>query len=202
MAKKIKKRLPIEQLRAAGKIAREMLVKKGILAENSILDQILQNKDAPTLPGHPSVYLPHQWTLEAAQHMMYDFLAIWVVQCKEQGKERSAENITEFFKFLIKEMRKQEKNLKKEIKNMPKLLKAMKEVPVLKEVFGPMRKREAVRGMQRFFIDSFAVAVVLKNNSTVSEFANWFLDWTLELNKLWIKPENKEQLKKIEDLKK
>lgn len=198
MSKKKKKRLPIEQLRQAGKMARGMLVKRGIIAEYSILDGILQTKTGPTLPGHPSVYLPHQWTLQAAQHMMYDFLVIWIAECKKKKEEEEAENITNFFKFLIKEMRSQEKNVKKEIKNMPKLLKAMKEVPVLKDVFGPMRKQEALKGMQSFFIDSFAVSVVLKNNHSVSEFANWFLDWTQELNKLWIKPENRKLAKKVE----
>lgn len=197
MSKKTKKRLPIEQLRAAGKVARDMLAKRGIIAEESVLDKILETKDAPTLPGHPSVYLPHQWTLQASQHIMYDFLAMWICKCKEEHNI-DAENITEFFKFLIKELRRQEKKTKKEMKDMPQLLKAMKEVPVLKEVFGPMRKWETVKAMQRFFIDSFAVSVVLKNNHTVSEYANWFLDWTLELNKLWIQPENREMTKKVE----
>lgn len=183
-----KRRPPIEQLRAAGKLAKELLVERHIIAKDSVIDEMINNKDAPTLPGIPA-YLPHQWTLKAAQHMMYDFLLMWRDKCKDNDSK--AEDITEFFKMVITEFRRQEHLYNKEIVAMPKLLKAMKTVPVLKDIFSPMRKKETVRSIQRFFIDSFAVSVVLKHNHSVSEYANWFLEWTEEMHKLWIKPEDR-----------
>ena len=48
-----------------------------------------------------------------------------------------------------------------------------------------------MHAMQRFYEDSFAVAIVLKNVETVSEYANWFLDWTQDLYVLWMKPEKR-----------
>lgn len=179
-----KKRLPIEQLRSVGKIARELLVEKGILAKDSILDRIVNDKDAPMLPGIPA-YLPHQWTIKATQRMLYDLIVMWKIQCK--GNLRKSEDITEFFKFVIGELRKQTKIFMKEEKKMAGEIKNFKEVPVLKEVFSPIQKRETAKVIQRFFMDSFAVAIVLKNNTSTSEYANWFLDWTEEMKKIWVK---------------
>ena len=188
-----KKRLPIEQLREAGKIARQMLVDRGILAKESLLDNLLKGKNAPKLPGIP-VYLPHQWTLQASQRMMYDLLVIWKIECK--GDNEMTENLTEFFKFVVKELRKKERKFDKEVKeNRSKFSKEIDEVPVLKDVFSPLRKKEGMRAMNRFFVDSFAVSIALKNINSVSEYADWFLDWTQELYAIWVKPEKNEAKK-------
>lgn len=192
MAKK--KRAPLEQLKAAGRIARQMLVEKGLIAKESRIDKILQDKAAPVLPGIP-VYLPHPITLKISQRMMYDFLLLWKDECKEN--EAKAENITEFFKFIIKEFRMQDKKFRREMKEMEKTIQEMKDVPVLKEVFSPVRKKEIEKALQRFFIDSLAVAVALKSNHTTSDYANWFLDWTQDLYTLWVAPEDKEKLVRI-----
>lgn len=184
-----KKRLPIEQLREAGETARKMLIEKGIITKESSIDRLLKDEKAPVLPGIPA-YLPHQWTIQISQRMMYDLLVIWKNECKK--KNLYPENITDFFKFLVKELRRQEKKFKKEMDEMPDLVKTMDEVPVLKDVFSPMRKKESSNAIQRFFIDSFAVAVVLKNTESVSDYANWFLDWTQELYNIWDKSKQKQ----------
>lgn len=191
MAKK--RRAPIQQLLAAGKLAKEMLIQKGVIAKDSVLDKIITSKDAPKLPGVP-VYLPQSWTIRASQRMLYDLLLIWKDECK--GNNKRAENITEFFKFIVAELRKQEEKYEAEMAAMPKMMRTMKNVPVLKDIFSPMRKKDTAKAIHRFFIDSFAVAIVLKNNHTTSEYANWFLDWTQELYALWVKPE-KPVIKKI-----
>lgn len=190
---KKKNRPPIEQLKEAGRIAKRMLQERKIIAENSIIDELLNTANAPALPGIPA-YLPHQWTLQAAQRMLYDLLVIWRNECKDNPSR--AENITEFFKFIVSELREQEKGYNKEVVEMPKLLKKMKDVPVLKDVFSPMRKKETIKAMHRFFIDSFAVAIVLKNNHTTSEYANWFLEWTQDMYALWVKPEDRKNIKR------
>lgn len=168
-----------------------MLADKGIIAKDSVLDKIMNTKDAPTLPGIP-VYLPHQWTLKGAQHMMYDLLMLWKIECKDN--EQRMDNITQFFEFVVTELRRQENLVNREIVAMPHLIKAMKSVPVLKDVFSPMRKKETVRAMGRFFVDSFAVSIVVKSNHTVAEYAEWFLEWTNEMLKIWLSPENRDKL--------
>ncbi len=189
-----RKRAPIEQLRAAGKVARQMLVDKGIITKESTIDQLLKLEKTPTLPGIPA-YLPHQWTIQASVRIMRDMLVMWKSYSIE--KKIDPENLTEFFKFVIKEMRSEERKFNKEMKQVPKLIKSMKEVPVLKDIFSPMRKRDGLKAIHRFFIDSFAVAVALKKHTSTSEYANWYLDWTQDLDALWTKPKDRDKLKRV-----
>lgn len=171
-----------------------MLIDKGIISKESAIDALMKTEGAPTLPGIPA-YLPHQWTVKAAQRIMRDLLIIWKDECKDDDKR--ADNITEFFKFVITELRAQEKKYAKEEKEMPELIKSMKEVPVLKDVFNPMQKKESIKAIQRFFVDSFAVAVALKSAQSTSDYANWFLDWSQDLYAIWIKPEERDKIKRI-----
>lgn len=200
-----KKRAPLEQLLEAGKVAKQMLKDKGMEAQTSVLDQILKDKDAPILPGIPT-YLPHQWTVKAAQRIMYDLAVLWRQECaahpeykvgKKKKTEGREEDITQFFTFVIKELRAQEKEYDEDVDNMPKLLKSLKEIPVLKDVFSPVRKRDNIKAIQRFFVDSFAVAIVVKNNYSTSEYLNWFLDWTQNLYELWVSPKMREKIKRV-----
>lgn len=181
-----KQRAPIEQLREASKLAREMLVKKGILSDKSIIDEIIQKEGAPLLPGIPA-YLPHRWTIKASQRIMFDILIMWKDKTKKDQKTQ--ESITAFFKFVIEEMRKQDLKYQDEINKMSSSLKTLTNIPVLKEVFSPVRKKENIHAIQHFFVDSFAVAIMLKQNHTTSEYANWFLDWTESMHTLWTAPE-------------
>lgn len=181
-----KQRAPIEQLREASKLAREMLVKKGILSEKSIIDEIIKKEGTPLLPGIPP-YLPHRWTIKTAQRIMFDLLIMW--KAETQGKHKDQEDITEFFKFVIKEMRKQDAHFQQEINKMSTVLTAVSNIPVLKEVFSPLRKKENMKAIQHFFVDSFAIAIMLKRNHTTTDYANWFLDWTEDMHALWLKPE-------------
>ena len=190
-----KKRAPIKQLRDLAKFTKELLIKKGIQSEKDVIAEILNTKDAPILPGRHSSYIPRPETIQSAQRMLYDLLIIW----KDKNKEHKyrQENITEFWKFVIKEFREQIQITNKELVEMPKMMKQMKNVPFVKDIFSPMQKKDALKAMQVFFVDSFAVAVVLKNHTSVSSYANWFLDWTQELNKIWIKPQDRDKLKHV-----
>lgn len=188
-----KKRAPIEQLLEAGKIAKQMLQDKGLEARKSVLDDIIKKKDGTVLPGIP-VYLPHQWTIKAAQRIMYDILLMWKAECSDNG---TCENVSLFFGFLITQLREQEKEYEKEVKAQPTLIKSLKEVPLLKDVFSPVRKRDNIKAIQRFFVDSFAVSIVLKNNHSTSEFANWFVDWTQDLYSLWLKPKDRDKMTRV-----
>lgn len=173
-----------------------MLVEKGILAKDSLIDQIIKDEKAPRLPGIPA-YLPHQWTVQASIRIMRDLLVLWKVEVKKDNVR--AENITEFFKFVVTELHAREKKYQREIKReraKSKLMDDINTVPVLKDIFSPLRKKEGIRAIHRFFVDSFAVAIALKNINTTSEYANWFLDWTQDLYALWIPTEERSKMKR------
>lgn len=185
MAKK-KKRLPIEQLREAGLVARQMLKDRGIISKESFIDDLMSKRTSPLLPGVPG-YLPHRWTIIATQKMMTAFIFQWIqkTSANRKGNDLKRENVTEFFIFVVKELKSIERKFKKEVKEQPEFIKNMKTVPVLADIFGPLRKRDTIKAMERFFVDSFAIAIVLKQNHSTSDYCNWFLDWTLELDKIW-----------------
>ena len=194
----MKKRLPIEQLREAGRLAKQMLIDRGILAKESVIDKILKDSKAPTLPGIPS-YLPHEWTLKASQRIMRDIVVVWKDKCKNDQKK--LQNITEFWKFVIAQLREQEREFGKELTAMSGQVKtmdeSMKDVPVLKDIFSPMRKKENINAIQRFLIDSFAVAVVLKQHHNTSEYLNWFIDWTQDMYLLWVQPKKRKDVPRV-----
>lgn len=188
-----KRRAPIEQLRQAGKIAREMLVGKGFEHKESILAEIMATKDAPILPGLPA-YLPHKGTLKVAQRMMQDFLIMW--RDKNKNSQR-VEDFGAFSEFVINQMREMEHDFNKEIVRMPKMMKALKEIPVMRNIFFPLYKKQAVRSMRQFFDASFVVAAILKQKHSTSEYANWFLTWTQQLYFFWLNEEERKNFKII-----
>ena len=190
MAKK--RRAPREQLQEAGRIARQLLIDKGIQSEESIIDKIVA-EGRVTLPGIPG-YLPHEWTIKATQRIMRDLLVIWKEECGTDKKK--ADNITEFWKFVVKELHKQEEVFAKQEKEMSNLISVAKDVPVLKDIFAPTRKKENLNAITRFFVDSFAVGIVLKKNHSTSEYLMWFLDWTQDLHEYWIRPDKRKKIKR------
>ena len=178
-----KKRLPIAQLREAGKVANEMLKKKGVIANESLINLIEKDENAPTLPGIPS-YLPHEWTISAAQIILYRITKGWMELNK--GDSDKAEKIDKFFIYILKRLKEEEDKFRRREKNMGKLIKGMKKVPVLAEIFTPTRARETTFALQKFFADSFAVAIVVKKNDSTSTYIDWFLnEWTPAMTKLW-----------------
>src|SRR5579872_2959408 len=110
-----KQRPPIEQLREAGKIARQMLVDRGIISKVSIIDEIVKDKKAPRLPGIPP-YLPQRWTIKTSQRIMRNLLIMW--REKTLYDVRKRENITQFFKFVMAILKEEERRYKKEMKRV------------------------------------------------------------------------------------
>lgn len=171
-----------------------MLIKRGLRTEESVIDKILTDSRAPVLPGIPA-YLPHEWTLQATRQIMRNIVIMWKDDCK--GDERKMQDITKFWLFAREQLRQQEEAFNKDFTIMPKLLRSMKEVPVLKDVFSPMRKKENAEALHRFIVDSFAVAVVVKQHHATGEYLNWFLDWTQDLGLLWIRPDKRKKVKRV-----
>jgi hypothetical protein len=193
MSKKL--RAPTEQLREAGKVARQMLVKKGFIAEKSIIDGLLKKKGAPKLPGIPP-YIPRPDTIKVTQRVMRDLVIMWKDECVRNPSykaldrtltEGKDQNITEFFKFVLASLDEREEKFDKDMKKMKTtyINKVINDVPVIKEIFYPMRNKENLSALHHFFIDSFALSIIIKSNHNTSSYLNWFLDWTEEMYKLW-----------------
>jgi hypothetical protein len=167
-----------------------MLKQKGLIAEQSLVDEIENKPNMPRLPGLPS-YLPHQSTIETAKRVMFDILRLW--QKRTNKDPQKQEDITRFITFTVKEMQRQLEKVEAEIKKTPKLIMELerknKEVPTLHEVFTSVRKRDVVKGLSHFFVDSFAVCVIVKKNESVSDYVGWFFPWCDSLYDLWVKKE-------------
>lgn len=181
-----KKRPPIKQLIQAGKMAQKMLIEKGLQAKDSQIDRILLEKNSPPLPGVPS-YLPRKDTLRASRNIAFDLLIMWKEKTMK-NKDRM-ENVSEFFTFAVKRLQfyedkalREHKAIEKEIKEF---VKGTKEAPVLGTIFDPLEKYETTSAIIRFFVDSFAVAIMVKNTETTGQFAEWFFTWTEKLEDLW-----------------
>lgn len=176
-----KKHAPIAQLKQAAKEAQRILVERGIHTKESSIDRILNEKKI-VLPGIPA-YLPHRWTLQASRRIMLDIITMWI--SKTKGNHKKQENIGQFFSFIGKEMKSMEKSIKRDVNAMPAILKALKGNVLLSKIFEPQQKLETVQTMWQFIFDSMAVAVVVKCHHNTSDFANWFLDWSHELENYW-----------------
>lgn len=185
----IKKRLAIKQLKEAAGIAAKVLIEKKISQPNNVLEEIMNDAAAPMLPGLPT-YLPHRWTIQTSQKVMYMLLKDWADDT--QDNEVKQDNAADFFKYVVARLQKLEIEYKKEIKKTDKAIKDIKYAPVISEVFSPLRRYETTKSLNKFFIDSFAISVVVKSNGSTSEYADWFLnEWTPQLYSLWTKKNDK-----------
>lgn len=180
------KKPPRKQLIEAGKFAQELLLNKGVIGKN-LISEIVNDSKNPTLPGIPP-YLPHRWTLKVSQRMMLDLLSEWLEKNKKDRNR--VENFTKFIEFVIGRMNEEISKANEKIVIQPKLIKTLQKIPVLKDIFSPLREKRVVKEMQKFFYDSFAVAVTVKQHSGVSQYAEWFLDWTQRMEMLWQRNRN------------
>jgi hypothetical protein len=191
-----KKRAPIEQLKEAGEIARKKLIERGLLSTENLVEKTAKEHPGLVLPGIPS-YLPHKWTIKSSQRIMYDIIKMWQFSNKKQKKDRT-ENLASFIEFCIKEMNHQEEVAKKKMDTQGSLLKHLKKVPVLGKIFEPVNQYDAIRGVKKFFVDSFAVSIIINGQaSTTCEFAEFFFSWTDKLYTIWERQDDKIQTNKI-----
>jgi hypothetical protein len=186
-----KKHAPIEALREAKKFADELLVEKYKIRlpyEKSVVNTIKNTAEAPKLPGGVSgpEYLPYPWTINAARRVLYDLTREWELNVKQQKVH--AENITEFFKFVVKGLEEEQGKIKVLIQETVK----KKEYN-----FKYLREKDALEGISKFLIDSFAVSIVVKQNSAVTEYIEFFLHWTDSLLNYWDKTQQKVDAKVV-----
>lgn len=186
----MKKRPPIEQLKAAGEEARKKLIERGLMSADNLVEKTAKEHPDLILPGIPS-YLPHKWTIKDSQRIMYDIFKMW--QFENKNEKKSIENLSLFIEFCIKEMNYQESVAKTKMDSQGNMLKHLKNVPVIGKIFEPVNQYEAIRGIKKFFVDSFAVAIIVNGEAaSTSEFAEFFYTWTEKLYKIWnVKDEKK-----------
>lgn len=184
-----KKHAPIKQLKEAGKEAERMLRERGIHTEDSSIDRILRENKV-VLPGIPA-YLPHRWTLKESRRYMRDIVKLWIE--KNKGNQRKQENTSAFFSFLVKELTALEDAAQKKVDKVPAIIKAMKDknIPVYR-VFSAWQILETTQAITRFMVDAFAVSMVVKEHSSTTQFAEWFMTWTEKLEEYWAKNEQKD----------
>lgn len=166
-----------------------MLREKGIHTAESAIDRIL-GENRIVLPGIPA-YLPHRWVLQMARRQLKDILKLW--EEKNKGSQKRQEKTQDFFTFLVKQLNEIEEAAQKKVDEMPAVLKAMHDVKVpLFRVFSAWQQLETTQAMTRFMVDSFAVSMVVKEHHTTTQFAEWFMDWTMKLEAYWVKNEKRD----------
>jgi len=177
----------MKQLREASLAASQMLIEKKISHQGNVLEEVLKMSNAPILPGMPKYYLPHRWTIEVSVNQMYNLLKDWAAL--KDGKDIQ-DNASEFFKYVVAQMRDKEKRYKKEVRETDSIIKKIDDAPILADIFSPLRKYQTAKALHKFYIDSFAVSVIVKSNGSTGEYADWFLnEWMPSLYELWSKPD-------------
>lgn len=175
-----KKRAPIDKLRYAKKFADELLTERKLILphDKSAFARLFSEKDSPVLPGVPA-YLPHRHTIETTRRVLFDLALIWKEKTKSNSKAQ--EDVSEFFRFAIKSL--EEENVKVKAKMFQSVVKQEYDLKLF-------HQKSVVTGIAKFLVDSFAVSVVEKTNSSVSEYMEWFLRWSDSLLKQWLPRQN------------
>lgn len=178
-----KKHAPIEQLREAYSFAMKRMAELGVVApgDQSVIDSIFKDKDAPILPGIPA-YLPYAWTVDASLLSLSIITARWVR--KNSGKNAIINSINLFFRFVVKELDKEEAKVVSQIRDT---------VDEEKYDTTLLYKRDSVRGIRQFLIDSFAVSLLVKGNDDVSSYLEWVAGWSNQLKSYWKKKDDSKE---------
>lgn len=184
----------MKQLRAASQQVARMLIDKRVTTEENVLEKLAKDSTKSILPGIPS-YLPHRWTIEASRNAMFSILRDWTELTKKDLKKQ--ENIGEFFRYVISRVEDQNRKYKKETKKARAEERAMESQKgkFLSEIFSPLRKLQTARALMKFYIDSFAIFIIVHEKETTTDYAEWFIgDWTPALYEMWSK-KNKDDKK-------
>jgi hypothetical protein len=192
----MKKRLPIEKLREAKKVADEMLKKKGAITQESYIDFISKDPTAPPLPGLVP-YLPHEETLAGCQIILARIAKSWVMENKETPE--NIDRIDDFFRFVLKRLKEEEDKFQKQHNKIDRYIKMRRKLKykTLDKIFASSRQLSTTKAITKFFVDSFAVSVVTKQNTDTSTYVDWFLnEWTPSMMKLW-KNDKEKQTKRL-----
>ncbi|MHB8483586.1 MAG: hypothetical protein ACYDBV_12770 [Nitrospiria bacterium] len=170
-----KKRPSREELLEAGKFAKDLLVKRKIILseKDSAIDKILKDEKAPPLPGIPA-YLPYPWTIHATRRVIFDLGKAWQIEVDESDPKKNRG--PEFFKFAIEGLNKPESDIAGFIE---------KTVEEKKYDQRFLSRKDALKAIRRFMVDSFAISVIAKSHIDTADFFEWFMEWSDRLLNLW-----------------
>ncbi len=178
-----KKHAPIEQLRESYNFAMKRMAELGVIApaDQSVIDSIFMDKDAPILPGVPA-YLPYSWTVDASLSILSIITNRWLR--KNKDKYAIINNIDLFFRFVVGELEKDEAKILSQIRDT-----------VDKEKYDTrlLYKRDSLRGVKQFLIDSFAVSIISKSNDDVPSYLEWVADWSNQLKSYWKRKDERKE---------
>ena len=193
MAQKKRKRAPINQLREVNKFAEEFLVSRGIRRpeSQSVIKTILSTPGAPALPGIPP-YLPTPWAINNTKRILLNIGKEWALKNKQDNT--NAINLDAFIKFVFKVIKQEDFEIEKEIfsygdtiqKSVAQNLDTTQQT--VADWLRPVIKKEALKAITMFVLDSVAVCLATKAAGDVPSFYEWFDDWCEKLKMYW--PQN------------
>jgi hypothetical protein len=172
MAKK--KRAPIKQLLEAGRVAKELLIKRGIQLpdEQSAIQRIRNMDGAPMLPGVPE-HIPREKTIDEARKVLHRLTREWERLNKDNTVAMM--NMSEFSKFVVAFIRDKEKEITFQIGETIRSKKYD-----IKFLF----KKDALKGLRQLFVESFAISFIAKSNTDVATYFEWFNDWITKIDQV------------------
>lgn len=174
---------PIEQLKQAGIEAQRKLAERGMAMYESFIEQIQKEHPDLILPGIPT-YIPRKETIPMCQNILCDILQMWHAKKTDDVKEK--ENISKFIEFTILYLNHLEEIAQKKKRMMPRLMKELEDIPVLGKVFEPIKQIDVIRTMRQFFVDSFAISIIVNGEvHSTSSYVAWFIKWTKQMSIAW-----------------
>jgi hypothetical protein len=107
--------------------------------------------------------------------ILYSIAKVWNDNVKDDRREK----VDEFFKYVVKELRKSNSLITQMLQDT--LAKSKFELVGI----SLLTTQENTKAIQRFLIDSFAVYPnLMTGRSGVSDYLDWFITWTSELQKV------------------
>ncbi len=174
----MRKRAPLKILKESYKESLEILRRKGLILpqEKSLINTNRETNDKVILPGLPE-YLPHKQIINFAKLEIIVLIKEWLAECRK--KKINPEIFNKFINFVntkfLENRRKDAALVAQEEKNKTYDIKVS-------------NKKDTRMAIMKFIVDSWAVAIIKKQNKEVSGYLFWFDDWCEQLLKFWKKP--------------
>ena len=180
------KRTSAKELRDVAELSARLLTERGIVHKENLLEEIGKMADAPILPGMPSVYLPHKWTITQAQLAMIGLIKEWVEHTKDN--QIAQESSDKFFKFVVRENERIIRVLQGEVKKQGEAITDLSKEfddKTIAQIFSPLVRFQTAKALRKFYIDSLAIFTINNAGGSVSDYIDWFRDWTTQLYQFW-----------------
>lgn len=161
---------------------------RGLLTEESVVDNIRNKAGAPMLPGLRE-YLPTPLLINLGRRALFDIGREWQLETK--NSKFTQNKLDEFFKFTAKKLNTEgyafQRVMNEQAAEINKFIKEGKDTTSksVGEWLRPQDMKDVINGLSVFMVDSFAVCLATKSASETAEFLEWFLGWTQQLLLYW-----------------